>query len=300
MKRITGNHYISYGITIILLAVIVSASGPMISAIADCSTRDCFHVISTSPSSIIEEGNTSNPYSSSYHNGSSVRQDVYLYTNNTSNNDVSPYHDVSNIRSEIRSINTVDIMHQGSPYIRNLHTNDNGNNPPYHNIFTIRPEIGLIPSPTPSITPQRGSRYVRNVHTDQNVHNTSGCSWGQCLNKLPSVTTLGASSITPIDVRLNGSLNPNGTTDTKRWFEWGTNQWLGNSTSHENQQYAGNFSEFLSNLQPNTVYYFRAVAQNSAGIVRGAMKQFTTSRQSVASIAITHAPTFVAQSTASS
>src|SRR5437879_1302330 len=34
----------------------------------------------------------------------------------------------------------------------------------------------------------------------------------------------------------------------------------------------------LSNLQPNTMYYFRAVGQNSSGTVLGDVKTFTTTR----------------------
>lgn len=96
-------------------------------------------------------------------------------------------------------------------------------------------------------------------------------------NQVPSVTTRSATDITETSAVLQGYVNPNGTSDTTRWFEWGTSQSLGNTTSRLTQgSSAGNFSASISGLAPNTTYYFRAVAQNVAGTVYGSTMSFTT------------------------
>ena len=88
----------------------------------------------------------------------------------------------------------------------------------------------------------------------------------------PDATTLLASGIGSTSALLNGAVDPNGL-DTEAWFEWGTSiyslsrntsvQSLGDGTS-EKSTYAA-----LTGLQPNTIYYFRVVAENSDGIDRG-------------------------------
>lgn len=77
---------------------------------------------------------------------------------------------------------------------------------------------------------------------------------------------------------LNGYVDPRGTSDTTRWFEWGQTTNLGNSTSYANQgTSASNSSATLTGLMTNTTYYFRIVARNSQGTVYGNTLSFTTS-----------------------
>jgi hypothetical protein len=94
-----------------------------------------------------------------------------------------------------------------------------------------------------------------------------------------SVATGDASSVSSTSANLRGLINPGGPAATA-WFEWGSNTPLTNQTAA--QSFSGsdpsNFSFSLSNLQPNTQYYFRAVGQNSSGTVRGDVKTFTTTR----------------------
>ncbi len=92
----------------------------------------------------------------------------------------------------------------------------------------------------------------------------------------PSVTTYFATNVTQNSATLNGYVNTNGNS-TQRWFEWGTSSGaLYNSTNHQYQSYSGNFSEFVSGLQPNTTYYFRAVANGNSGNIYGNISSFTT------------------------
>jgi len=95
-----------------------------------------------------------------------------------------------------------------------------------------------------------------------------------------SVTTNDASAITSNSADLKGSVSPGGGATTA-WFEWGTSA-LSSRTDSQNLETANasiNLGQTVKNLQPNTRYYFRAVAQNGTSApVRGGVKSFTTSR----------------------
>ncbi|MEK7555124.1 MAG: hypothetical protein AAB518_04035, partial [Patescibacteria group bacterium] len=120
------------------------------------------------------------------------------------------------------------------------------------------------------------------------AQNSFGTNYGSVLSfttgtsfqgTIPSATTFGASSITQTSAYLQGAVTGNGQNVTA-WFEWGTSQALGNAVG--NQQISSGsgstpFSLFLTNLNPGTTYYFRAVAQNSFGVGQGSIFSFTTS-----------------------
>jgi hypothetical protein len=95
-----------------------------------------------------------------------------------------------------------------------------------------------------------------------------------------SVFTKDASQITDNSAFLNGSINPNNYPATT-WFEYGTSPTL-LETNSTNQIPAGSagyispFSQTVTNLSPNTTYYFRAVGSNYAGVVKSTIFSFTT------------------------
>lgn len=94
----------------------------------------------------------------------------------------------------------------------------------------------------------------------------------------PIITTNAATGISQSVATLSGTVNPNGD-NTDAWFEWGTTQSFGNTTSSSNYgsgTSATNYAYSLSNLSNNTTYYFRAVASNSFGTVYGSTFSFTT------------------------
>ena len=95
----------------------------------------------------------------------------------------------------------------------------------------------------------------------------------------PSASTINATNITPTNVTFNGYANTGGLPGNA-WFEYGTDVNFGNSTTLDafnwNSGYGGNYSTNISGLTANTTYYFRAVAQNSAGRVYGNVVSFTT------------------------
>lgn len=95
----------------------------------------------------------------------------------------------------------------------------------------------------------------------------------------PSVTTQGADQITPSTARLNMAVNPGGA-NTTVWFniEAGDST-PDNETEHiaiggGSQSQSVNITSFA--LQCNTLYFYRARAQNVHGSVQGSVQSFTT------------------------
>ena len=94
----------------------------------------------------------------------------------------------------------------------------------------------------------------------------------------PSVTTGGASGVSPNAATVSGSLNPNGRVTT--WFfQYGRTKSYGNRTTALD---AGSgtrrvsVSSQLTNLQGKTTYHYRLVATNSSGTTRGTDRTFKT------------------------
>ncbi|HEY6191176.1 MAG TPA: YCF48-related protein [Bacteroidota bacterium] len=96
----------------------------------------------------------------------------------------------------------------------------------------------------------------------------------------PSVTTMGASSVTTSSAVTNGSVNPNGS-PTMAWFEWGTSSTLSSFTSTSQQSVGSGttatpVSANLTGLSLGTTYYYRAAGQNSGGTQKNTIMSFTT------------------------
>ena len=93
----------------------------------------------------------------------------------------------------------------------------------------------------------------------------------------PNVTTYSATDVQNDSAILNGYVDTNGTS-TRRWFEWGTSR---SSLSHETDKSSKstssrNFEQSIDNLNPDTTYYFRAVAENNNDIDYGNILSFRT------------------------
>jgi uncharacterized repeat protein (TIGR01451 family) len=93
----------------------------------------------------------------------------------------------------------------------------------------------------------------------------------------PVVATSAATSVASFSATLNGSVYPHGLTTTV-YFQYGTTTSYGLTTAH--QSHSGNtyqnISANIGGLTANTVYHFRIVASNSAGISYGSDRTFTT------------------------
>ncbi len=94
----------------------------------------------------------------------------------------------------------------------------------------------------------------------------------------PIVTTNPATGVSTNSATLNGFVVSNSTSNTNSWFEYGTTLSLGLQTpvSSLGAVSSSAFSKLASGLAPSTTYYFRAAAQNDAGVGRGSILSFTT------------------------
>ena len=105
---------------------------------------------------------------------------------------------------------------------------------------------------------------------------------GPSVSVAPVVTTQVASPVAASSATLRGTVNPNNI-PTTYWFEYSTDSLLGSvllKTTAQNSAGTGgstiSISANLSGLLSGTAYYYRTVAQNSAGTVRGDTQTFTT------------------------
>ena len=125
-----------------------------------------------------------------------------------------------------------------------------------------------------------GQTYAFRIAARNSSGTTRGNIAGFTAGTSPSVTTQSATSILDTSAIVNGSGNTNGLA-TNVWFEYSTNSSL---TPHDSttpklfDATTGNFtiSTPVAGLSPVTTYYFRVVAQNSAGGQSGLIVNFTT------------------------
>ena len=95
----------------------------------------------------------------------------------------------------------------------------------------------------------------------------------------PTVVTNGATGITADSAVLNGNLTTMGTASTVSvTFYYGLNPGDLNHTAWQTLSAPGSFQASLAGLTPDTLYYFRTVAQGDGNSVDGAELTFRTSR----------------------
>ena len=98
------------------------------------------------------------------------------------------------------------------------------------------------------------------------------------------VLTTEASSVGQSAAILNGLAISTDVNITSMWFEWGTSTNVSQSTSHITINASGtqSLSRSISGLSSNTIYYYRAVAEDANGNTeRGEIKFFRTTGQTV-------------------
>jgi len=95
---------------------------------------------------------------------------------------------------------------------------------------------------------------------------------------VPTVSTATTANITQTTAQSGGNVtNDGGATVTARGVCWGTNQNPTTSNSHSTDGTGtGSFTSNITGLSPNTTYYVRAYAINSAGTAYGNQVSFTT------------------------
>ena len=95
----------------------------------------------------------------------------------------------------------------------------------------------------------------------------------------PVVETKEAANITETSANLKGKLTDLGGADSVDvWFKWADNQDLNDSQETDRQALAdtAEFEATIDELEPETTYYFKALAENDAGTDDGVIKEFTT------------------------
>jgi phosphodiesterase/alkaline phosphatase D-like protein len=97
---------------------------------------------------------------------------------------------------------------------------------------------------------------------------------------LPKLATTAASDIATSSATISGEVTPN-QTDTTYWFEYGKTRDFGQVTSVKSAG-AGlakvNVSSVITDLAPDTTYYYRINAQNRFGTANGQALTFTTAK----------------------
>lgn len=125
-----------------------------------------------------------------------------------------------------------------------------------------------------------GTTYHYRVYATNSVGTTFGAdATFDTSAPLPQVTTTAASFVTTSTTSLNGTVNPNGL-PTSVYFRWGTrSDDLSNQTAVQNVGSGSVNIAFwaeLSALQPDTTYFFQAVAVNGSNVVLGSVLSFHT------------------------
>lgn len=96
-----------------------------------------------------------------------------------------------------------------------------------------------------------------------------------------SVVTTVATNVTQSSASLNGLLTNTSSSSQNVYFDYGTTVNMGNRTNAKTVSGSVNFTEYVSGLAPNTIYFFQAVASGNNGISRGAIEVFRTPGYSV-------------------
>ena len=118
------------------------------------------------------------------------------------------------------------------------------------------------------------------------AENHNGVTYGPdqtftTLGAVESLSTGSVTSLTATSATLNGSWTGDGT-DTHCYFEWGTEESYGNSTSNPPGTDSGsgtgpqNTSAMLSGLDARTTYHYRVVCSNPTGNTKGTDQSVTT------------------------
>lgn len=120
------------------------------------------------------------------------------------------------------------------------------------------------------------NQYGTNKGTQYTFSTTQGAP--SPVGSAPSSVTVTASGVSKTTANLNGEINPN-KASTQYWFEYGQTANLGNTTAFVTVGDGSAkmpISTSVSNLNPDTTYYFRLNAQNQFGTVNGSIVNFKT------------------------
>lgn len=122
---------------------------------------------------------------------------------------------------------------------------------------------------------------AQNVYGTVNGTMQTFTTQGPAAAASPVVTTQVASPVTTTTATLRGTVNPYGTATTY-WFEYSKDSQFNSGLKTTPQNSAGSvmatvsIAANVSGLNSGTTYYYRTVAQNATGIIRGNILTITT------------------------
>ena len=89
------------------------------------------------------------------------------------------------------------------------------------------------------------------------------------------VTTI-ATNISQTGAQVNGLVTSSNYSNANVYFEYGTTMNLGMRTASRSTNSNSNFSDYITNLSPRTIYYFQAISEGTNGVSKGAIEVFQT------------------------
>ena len=160
-----------------------------------------------------------------------------------------------------------------------------GDSPNFGQTITATPSLVTGASDQPvsatlgGLTPSSPYYYRIEVESSAGQNFSSSTSF-TTLSSRPNVTAQPAENITPTTAKLNAIVNPNGL-ETRVDFEYGPTNQFGTKIAAENNPLTGASQQAfatLRDLEPNRLYYYRALATNSQGQTTGGTSTFTTAQ----------------------
>ena len=110
--------------------------------------------------------------------------------------------------------------------------------------------------------------------TASNYLSYNTCTYNTVLNK--SVVTTVATNITSNQAQINGYITNSSFYNSNVYFNYGTTVNLGSRTTSKTTTGSNSFSDFITGLNPNTIYYFQAVGETTTGTSKGWIEIFQT------------------------
>ena len=243
------------------------------------NTTDCDHVKLSGYSSNVSLDGSKTVYPSdditytltAYDEDGTQEKDtikIYVDSNNNNNN--------SNCSIDsFTASNTY--VNQGNPVTLRWYTN-NCNNVSISTIGTVYSSGSQIVYPTYSTnyiltaSNYNGGLQTRSVYVTVNQNIIPTPAPTPVYNKC-AVTTV-ATNVNQNSAQLNGIIT--GSTGANTYFEYGTSVNLGYRTTSRFVNGNVNFSDTVSSLSPNTIYFFRMVSDCQGGLSQGSIEVFRT------------------------